>query len=162
LVAAADEARHRQLGNLVGSAANVMLLAGGVGATARAAVNLAFDTVAERLAPATPDEVPPARNVLEPFDLITVAAITAAERDPTARRVAGLGSVTSRQWDEVARRLDDVDRATGPGSRTDAAQRLYEWIDDDVPALSAYLFELHKAPGLHDLRESADDTKPDT
>jgi hypothetical protein len=161
LVAAADEARHRQLGSLVGSAANVMLLAGGVGAAARAAVNLAFDTVAERLAPTTPDEVPPARNVLEPFDLITVAAITAVERDPTARRVAGLGSVTSRQWEEVARRLDDLDRATGPDSRTDAAQRLYEWIDDDVPALSAYLFELHKAPGLHDLHESADDTKPD-
>ncbi len=162
LTAAADEARNRQLGNLVGSGTNVLLLAGGVGATARAAVNLAFDTVASRLAPVTPGEVPQVRNVLDPFDLITVAAITAMQRDPTTRHVAGLDSVTQSQWDEVDRRLDELDRANGPRSRTDAAQRLYEWIDDEVPALSTYLFELHKAPGLHDLRESDDDADPDT
>lgn len=162
LVAAADEARHRRLGGLVGSASNVLLLAGGVGATARAAVNLAFDTATNRLAPVSPAEMPTARNVLDPFDLITVAAIAAVQRDPAARRSAGLRSVTPQQWGEVARRLDDVDAATGARGRTDAAHRLYEWIDDEVPALSAYLFELHKAPGLHDLRESDDDPNPDT
>ena len=162
LLAAADEARNRQLGDLIGSATNVLLLAGGVGATARAAVSLAFDTAADRLAPVAPGEVPRTRNVLEPFDLITVAAITAMQRNPTARHVAGLGSVTRTQWIEVARRLDTIDRANGQRGRTDAAQRLYEWIDDEVPALSAYLFELHKAPGFHDLRESDDDAEPDT
>ena len=163
LTAAADEARNRQLGNLVGSGTNVLLLAGGVGATARAAVNLAFDTATTWLAPETPGEVEQVRNVLDPFDLITVAAITAVERNPAARHVAGLDSVTQPQWDEVGRRLDTIDRANGPRSRTDAAQRLYEWIDDEVPALSSYLFELHKAPGLHDLRESdEDDARPDT
>jgi hypothetical protein len=162
LAAAADEARHRQLGSLVDSAANLLLLAGGVGATARAAVNLAFDTAAAQLAPARADEIPRARDVLGPFDLITVAAITAVATDPAARSAAGLGSVTPQEWVEIKRRLDDIDRANGARSRTDAAQGLYDWIDDEAPALSAYLFELHKAPGLHDLRESDDEARPDT
>lgn len=162
LAAAADEARHRQLGKLVGSASNLLLLAGGVGATARATVNLAFETATSRLAPVTPREIPQARNVLDPFDLITVAAITAVSKDRTARHVAGLDPVTQPQWDEVAQRLDDIDRANGARSRTDAAQGLYDWIDDEVPTLSAYLFELHKVPGLHDLRQFDHEACPDT
>ena len=162
LMAAADEARNRQLGDLVGSASNVLLLAGGVGATARAAVSLAFDTATARLAPVARGEVPQTRDVLDPFDLITVAAISAVQRDPTARHVAGLDSVTQPQWSEVARRLDEIDRANGPRGRTDAAQGLYDWIDVEVPALSGYLYDLHRAPGLHDLRESDDGARPDT
>ena len=121
---------------------------------------LAFDTATERLAPVTPGALPPSGGVLGPFDLITVAAITTVAASPGIRHAAGLGSVTQPQWNEVARRLDEIDRASGTRDRTDEAQRLYDWIDDEVPALSAYLFELHKAPGLHDLRES-DDARPD-
>ncbi len=161
LVAAADEARNHQLGNILGSASNVLMLAGGSGATARAAVSLALETVTAWGAPATPRQIPGAEPALNPYDVITVAAITTVATDRRARRSAGLDSVSPTQWGDVARLLDGINRAVDPHDRTDRVQRLDDWVDSEVPALSAYLYELRKTPGLHALREGDEERCPD-
>ena len=162
LAAAADEARHRQLGKLVGSASNLLLLAGGVGATARATVNLAFETATSRLAPVTPREIPQARNVLDPFDLITVAAITAVPR--TGRLDTSPGSTRSRSHNGTRSRSASTTSTerTAPAAEPTRPKGSTTGSIDEVPTLSAYLFELHKVPGLHDLRQFDHEACPDT
>ena len=52
------------------------------------------------------------------YDLITVVALGVVTGDRSQRQRAGLDAIDDRDWDEVARRLAEVEAEDDPGERT--------------------------------------------
>ena len=69
------------------------------------------------------------------------------------RRKAGLDDVTAAQWTEVRRRAAVIERLDDPHERAREVGSLDHWIETSVPALTTYLLELRKSPGMAELKE---------
>jgi hypothetical protein len=153
MAAAAQEARRRQLGGLIGFGVNAGLLASGVGSVARSIAGQAVRMATNWTAPVDTDRLPDSRIPAHTYDLITVAAVAVLASDPAARRSAGVAAVTRAQWSELARRVERIDRQDDPRERMSAVGDLDHWIETSVPALATYLLEIRSMPGMHELTE---------
>ncbi len=151
--AAAEESRHRQFGGLIGSLSNALLLAGGATAVARTLAGQALRMAADWRAAGEPQRVADGQIPAHTYDLITVAAVSVAADDPSMRSNAGLDDVTDAQWAEARRQLDAIEQLDDPRERMLAVGGLDHWITTTVPALSTYLLELRKMPGMDELKE---------
>jgi hypothetical protein len=153
MAAAAEEARRRRLGGLVGFGVTAALLAGGAGSVARSVAGHAVRMVTSWASRVEPERLTDSEIPAHTHDLITVAAIAVVASDPSARRAAGLGGVTAAQWSEVRRRLRVIEQHDVPGERMSAVGEFDHWVETSVPALAAYLLAIRSMPGMHELTE---------
>jgi hypothetical protein len=153
MAAAVDEARRRQLSGLIGFGANVTLLLSGAGSVARSIAGQAVRAAANWRSNDEPERLPDGQIPAQTYDLITVAAVAVAASDPSMRPGAGLDDVTTTQWTEASRRIDDLAQLDDPHERMLAVGELDHWISTSVPALATYLLELRKMPGMNELKE---------
>ena len=156
MAAATEEARRRRLGGLIGFGVNVTLLAAGAGSVARSIAGQAVRMVTAWTATVQSEQLTGSHIPAHTYDLITVAAVAAVASDPSSRRSAGLGDVTSAQWSEVRRRGREIDRHDDPRERGLAVGDLDHWIETSVPVLAAYLLDIRSLPGMHELTEARD------
>ncbi len=161
MAAAAEEARRRRLGGLVGFGVSAALLAGGASAVARSVASQAVRMATSWAARVEPDRLTDSQIPAHTYDLITVAAVTVVASDPAVRRVAGLGGVTPAEWSQVRRRLHAIEQHDVPGERMSAVGDLDHWIETGVPALAAYLLEIRSMPGMHELTEGRNAVRTD-
>ena len=153
MAAAVEEARSRQLSGLIGFGTNVALLAGGAGSVVRAIAGQTVKLAATWGDQTDSEHLPVGQIPAQTYDLITVAAVAVAAKDPSMRRKAGLDDVTAAQWTEVRRRADVIERLDDPHERALEVGSLDHWIETSVPALTTYLLELRKSPGMAELKE---------
>jgi hypothetical protein len=153
MAAAAEEARRRRLGGLIGFGVNAVLLTGGAGSVARAVAGHAVRMVTSWASRVEPERLTDSEIPAHTHDLITVAAIAVVASDPSARRAAGLGGVSAAQWSEVRRRLRAIEQHDVPRERMAAVGELDYWMETSVPALAAYLLHIRSMPGMHELTE---------
>ena len=153
MTAAVHESRRRQLNGLIGFGTNVALLAGGAGSVARAIAGQAVRAATNWRSDGEPERLPEGQIPAQTYDLITIAAVGVAASDPSMRHLAGLGDVTAPQWDEATRRINAIAQLDDPHERMLAVGDLDHWIGTSVPALSTYLLELRKMPGMSELKE---------
>jgi len=153
MAAAVEEARSRQLSGLIGFGTNVALLASGAGPVVRAIAGQAVKFATSWRDQSEPEKLPVGQIPSQTYDLITVAAVAVAASDPSMRREAGLDDVTAAQWTEVRRRAAVIERLDDPHERALEVGSLDHWIETSVPALTTYLLELRKSPGMTELKE---------
>jgi len=153
MAAAVEEARSRQLSGLIGFGTNVALLAGGAGSVVRAIAGQTVKLAATWGDRTDSEQLPVGQIPAQTYDLITVAAVAVAATDPSMRREAGLDDVTAAQWTEVRRRAAVIERLDDPHERALEIGSLDHWIETSVPALTTYLLELRKSPGMAELKE---------
>jgi hypothetical protein len=153
MAAAAEEARRRRLGGLVGFGVNATLLVAGAGSVARSVAGQAVRMATSWAARVEPERLADSQIPAHTHDLITVAAVAVVASDPSARRAAGLGGVTSAQWSQVRQRLGTIEQHHDPRERMTAVGDLDHWIETSVPALAAYLLDIRSMPGMHELTE---------
>jgi hypothetical protein len=153
MAAAAQEARRRRLGGLVGFGVNATLLLTGAGSVARSVAGQAVRMATSWAARVEPEHLADSQIPAHTYDLITVAAVAVVASDPSARRAAGLGGITSAQWSHVRTRLRTIEHHDDPRKRMTAVGDLDHWIETSVPALAAYLLDIRSMPGMHELTE---------
>jgi hypothetical protein len=153
MAAAAEEARRRRLGGLVGFGVNTALLVAGAGAVARSVAGQAVRMATTWAARVEPERLAGSEIPAQTYDLITVAAVAVVASDPSARRAAGLGSVTAVQWSGTQQRLRTIEHSVEPRARMAAVGDLDHWIETSVPALAVYLLDIRSMPGMHELTE---------
>jgi hypothetical protein len=153
MAAAAEEARRRRLGGLVGFGVNATLLVAGAGSVARSVAGQAVRMATSWAARVEPERLADSQIPAHTHDLITVAALAVVATDPSARRAAGLGAVTAAQWSHARRRLRTIEQTVDPRERMTAVGDLDHWIETSVPALAAYLLSIRSMPGMHELTE---------
>ena len=151
--AAADEARRRQIGGMIGFGASMAFALSGLDSPARTVVSRAIIVGTNTMAPVDPAEMHDTQIPSRTYDLITVVALGVVTGDRSQRQRAGLGAIDERDWDEVARRLSEIEAEDDPGERTRRILRLDHWIEAHVPLLAAYLVRLRSAPGMDELTE---------
>lgn len=152
--AAAEEARQRQFGSLVGFGVTVALAESGLGPISGTLVSMAVSMAADRAAQVEAGALPDARIPSHTYDLVTVAVLRILSTDRTERTRAGLQRVGARDWDEVAHRLDEIDEEADIDERTRRILRLDHWIEAEVPQLAGYLGRVRSVPGMAELAES--------
>ncbi len=153
MAAAVEEARRRQLSGLIGFGTNVALLAGGAGSVARAIAGQAIKAATTWSNRAVSEPFRVGNIPGETYDMITVAAVSAAASDPSMRSGAGLAEVTAAQWVETKRQVAAIERLDDPHERSLAVGDLDHWIETSVPALATYLLALRTTPGMAELKE---------
>jgi hypothetical protein len=153
MAAAAEEARRRRLGGLVGFGVNAALLVAGAGSVARSVAGQAVRSATSWAARVEPERMAESQIPAHTHDLITVAAVAVVASDPSARRAAGLGGVTSAQWSQVRERLHTIEQHVDLRERMTAVGDLDHWIETSAPALAAYLLDIRSMPGMHELTE---------
>jgi hypothetical protein len=151
--AAAEEAHRRQIGGMIGFGATMAFAFAGAESPARAVISRAIAIGTNAVAPVAPAKMPDARIPSRTYDLITVAALGVVVSDRAQRQRAGLSAVDERDWDQVARRLNEIESEGDPDERTRRILRLDHWIEDNVPALAGYLVRIRSAPGMDELTE---------
>ncbi len=159
--AAAEEARRRQFGGLIGFGANVALMAGGVGAATRGLVSRAVALATDFVAGVDAASLPDARIPSVTYDLITVAALQVVAGDRQQRPLAGLDGVPRSAWTELDRRLATIEAEDDPHERTRHVLRLDHWIETSVPLLAGYLGRIRSVPGMDELTEQRDPVRTD-
>jgi len=152
--AAAEEARRRQLGSMIGFGVTAALTASGAGWVTHVVVSRAVSMASNFVARVDPTGLPDARIPSFTYDLITVGALGVVAADPVERRHADLGAVPLSDWSDLRRRLAEIDDEDDPDERTRQILRLDHWIEDDVPLLAAYLGRVRSVPGMDELTES--------
>jgi hypothetical protein len=151
--AAADEARRRQIGGMIGFGASMAFALSGLDSPARTVVSRAIVVGTNTMAPVDPAVMPDTQIPSRTYDLITVVALGVVAGDRSQRQRAGLGAIDGRDWDEVARRLAEIEAEDDPGERTRRILRLDHWIEAHVPLLAGYLVRIRSAPGMDELTE---------
>ena len=159
--AAAEEARRRQFGGLIGFGVNVTLTAGGVGSATRALVSRAVALATDHIAPVDAASLPDARIPSITYDLITIAALRVVAGDRGQRRRAGLDGVPRSTWTELDRRLAAVEAEDDTAARTRKVLRLDHWIETSVPLLAGYLGRIRSVPGMDELTEERNAVRTD-
>jgi hypothetical protein len=87
------------------------------------------------------------------YNLITLTAVRNAVDDPDVRDRAGLDSIDDDDLDEIAARLDRLDRETDVAAHIAGVRDLNRWIADNVPELDAFLTGVRTMPGMDALKE---------
>ena len=151
--AAAEEARRRRFGGLIGFGVTATLTAGGAGSVTRALVSRAVALATDHIAPVSAASLPDARIPSVTYDLITVAALRVVAVDRVQRRRAGLDGVPRSAWTELDRRLAIIEAEDDLAERTRHVLRLDHWVESSVPLLAAYLGRIRSVPGMDELTE---------
>jgi hypothetical protein len=151
--AAAEEARRRQIGGMIGFGLTMASALVGAESPARAVVSRAVTMATNAIAHVDPAEMPDARIPSTTYDLVTVVALGVVTADRSERSRAGLDAIDGTDWDEVARRLAEIDSEDDPDEHTRKILRLDHWIEAEVPPLAAYLVRIRSAPGMDELTE---------
>ena len=151
--AAAEQARRRQLGAVIGFGVTATLTLGGAGSLARALTSRAIALATEFAGRVDVGEIPGGRIPAFTYDLITIEALRVVSTDSDERRRAGLTSVSRSDWNEISGRLDLIDAADDDADRTRNLLRLDRWIEAEVPVLAGYLNRIRSVPGMDELTE---------
>jgi hypothetical protein len=151
--AAAEEARRRQFGQLIGFGVNVTLSVGGVGSVTRSLVSRAVALATDHIAPVRAASLPDARVPSITYDLITFAALQVVAGNRVERHRAGLDAVPPSAWTELDRRLAAIEAEDDAVERTRKALRLDRWIETSVPLLAGHLGRIRSVPGMDELTE---------
>ena len=150
--AAAEQARRRQLGAVIGFGVTAALALGGAGSLAREVTSRAMALATEFAGRVGVGEIRGGRIPAFTYDLITVEALRVVSTDRGERRRAGLSSVSRSDWQEISSRLDRID-AADESARTADVLRLDRWIETEVPVLAGYLNRIRSVPGMDELTE---------
>lgn len=153
MAAAAEEARRRRLGGLVGFGVNATLLVAGAGSVAHSLAGQAVRMATSWAARVEPEQLADSQIPAHTHDLVTVAAVAVVASDPSVRPAAGLEGVTPAQWSQARERLRSIQQHDDPRERMTAVGDLDHWIETSVPALAAYLLDIRSMPGMHELTE---------
>ncbi|MGB0112561.1 MAG: hypothetical protein WBP59_05030 [Ilumatobacteraceae bacterium] len=152
MTAAADEARLRRFSDVVGFGIDAVLTASGVGSAARAVTTAAVEHATKRIGRVDVAPLPDARIPTGIYDLVTIAAITAAIDAPSS----GPGAVPISELIEVRRRVTAFHAEGDPTERADLAQQLRVWVELNAPAVAGVLHAVQAAPGMDELTEDRD------
>jgi hypothetical protein len=151
--AAGEEARRRQIGGMIGFGLTMASAVAGVESPVRAVVTRAVTVATNATAHVDPPEMPDARIPSSTYDLVTIVALEVVTTDRSERRRAGLDPIDEHDWDEVSRRLAEIDDEGDPDEHTRLILRLDHWIEAHVPLLASYLVRIRSAPGMDELTE---------
>jgi hypothetical protein len=161
VAAAAEEVRRRQLGAVIGFGLTATLAVGGAGPLARSFTSRAVALATEFAGHVGVDVIPDGQIPALTYDLITVVALRVVTTDPIERHRAGLSSVSSSAWTEIADRLERIDAAGDRADRTRHVLRLDRWIEAEVPLLAGYLNRIRSVPGMDELSEGRSAVRAD-
>jgi len=151
--AAAEEGRRRRFGNAIGFGLGVTAGVLGGSVAVRAVVTNAIALGTAFAARVNPAEMPDRLFGPTTYDLITLTAVRNVVDDPDVRDSAGLDSIDDDDLDEIAARLDRLDRETDVAAHIAGVRDLNRWIADNVPELDAFLTGVKAMPGMDALKE---------
>jgi hypothetical protein len=159
--AAAEEARRRRFGGLIGFGVNAAMTGGGIGWATQALVSRAVALATDHVARIDARSLPDARIPSVTHDLITVAALQVVAGDRVQRRRAGLDGVPGSAWTELDRRLEAIESEDDPAERTRRVLRLDHWIEASVPLLARHLGRIRSVAGMDELTEERNAVRTD-
>ena len=151
--AVAEEGRRRRLGGALGFGLSTVAGAFGGGPAVRSVVATAVRVGTEFVADVEPDTMPEGLFGPTTHNLITMTAVSVVVGDARVRRELGMESISPRQLDEMARRLEEIDDETDLDARVTKVRSFERWITAEVPLLDAHLNSIRKMPGMDALKE---------